>query len=128
MKVYDAWSFGYDDSGFVIEGYVNLDRDGVIGGADGPVPALNDFNGMRITDCRTGRMLALDGVFPSDMDVLTATEFLRAKVQGEKRFRLTDIEKAAEAVYGNKKYVRIIKLREIEETCACREYFPGLWK
>ena len=128
MMVYGVDYFGHDRTGFVIEGYRNLDAGNVIGGAKGPVEALNDFSGVRITDCRTGRMLAIHGVFPDVQDMMTATEFLRGKVQAEKAIAMRDVEKAAKALWGKDGYVRLVKLRETEETCACGEYFPGVWK
>ncbi|UYV35960.1 hypothetical protein N4R57_12985 [Rhodobacteraceae bacterium D3-12] len=128
MRISGAQDFGHYKSGLVVERYSNLDKGNIVGGAPGPVPALNNFSGMRITDCRSGRMVALHGVGLQVVQELSATEFLRSKVQGEKRVRLSDVEKAAKALYGQNNYVRIIKLRETEETCACREFFPGAWK
>lgn len=128
MRVANAEGFGHYKSGLVAEQYVNLEKDGVIGAAPGPVPALDKFNGMRITECRSGRILALDGASWSAMEQMVATEFLRQKVQAEKPLRLRDAEKAARALFGQDNYVRIIKLRETEETCACRDFFPGMWK
>ena len=128
MFVYGARYFGNADSGFVIEGYRNLDKGEVTGGAPGPLPELDNFNGSRITECRSGHFVALHGAFGEIEKVLGATEFLRAKMQGGKAFGIADVRKAARALYGNDAYVRMINLRETEETCACRDFFPGQWK
>lgn len=127
MIVSQASDFGYAGSGFVVEHYTNLDKDGIRGAADGPVAQLNGFDGMRITECRSGRIIALDRVFHDGVDKLTVTEFLRGKVQAGKRFTMRGVETAAEAIYAKNDYVRIVKLRETEETCACREFVPGAW-
>ena len=128
MAVSNGRPFGFSESGYVVEDYRNLDRDGIPAGEVGPIPVLNHFIGTRIIDCRTGRFLALDGVFDDPNLVLTATEFLREKTQAEKAFSLSDVEQAARAVYHKDGSVRYLTLRETEETCACGEYFPGVWK
>ncbi|OWU83648.1 hypothetical protein ATO6_17455 [Oceanicola sp. 22II-s10i] len=129
MRVSGASFFGYSESGFILEQYRNLDTaDGIIGGAPGPIPALNNFNGVRITDCRSGGMVAIDGISWEADATLNATEFLRHKAQARKRFELAEVEQAARAVYGKSHGVRILRLRETEETCACNDHYPGLWQ
>ena len=32
-----------------------------------------------------------------------------------------------DALYGDEPGIRILSLRETEETCACSEYYPGVW-
>jgi len=128
MFVYGARYFGTEDSGFVIEGYRNLDKDGVVGGAPGPLSELDNFNGSRIVDCGSGHFVALHGAYGEIEKVLGATEFLRGKIQVGKRFGIADVRKAARAVYGDDAFVRMVNLRETEETCACRDFFPGQWK
>ncbi len=127
MLVDNAAMFGPVD-GFVYEYYGNLDSpDGVVGGADGPLPELNDFHGFRITECRTGRFVAVSDFDETFGKTLLATEFLRHKAQNDQPFTMSDIMKAVHALYGNSPGVRILSLRETEETCACRDFFPGLW-
>ena len=127
MYVYGARYFGDEHSGFVIEGYRNLDKDAVIGGAPGPLPELDNFNGSRIIECRSGHFVALHGAYGEIEKVLGATEFLRGKIQNGKRFGIGHVRKAARAVYGKDSHVRMVNLRETDETCACGDFFPGMW-
>lgn len=130
MLVDTADLFGYDGSGFIIESYTSpTSADGVIGGGKGPVPQLDNFHGFRVTDCRSGRIVAVYGASQfSDGDTMLATEFLRTRVQQENPIKFADVQRAAKAVFGHDGYTRVVILRETEETCACGEYYPGMWK
>lgn len=115
--------------GFVYEYYGNLDSpDGVVGGADGPIPALNDFHGFRITECRSGRILAVSRFDETFGKTMLATEFLRNKARNDQPFTMGDVKSAAKAIFGGQPAVRFLDLRETEETCACRDFFPGMWR
>ena len=129
MLVYGAQAFGDGDSGLVIETYRNLDTaDGRIAAADGPVPELNNFNGFRVTDCRSGRSVAVHGIGAGEGEAqMTATEFLRGDVQAGRKLSLKNVERAAKALYGKDGYARVLILRSKNETCACREIYPGAW-
>ena len=73
-------------------------------------------------------MLAIDGIGAYDAaGPLLATEFLRETVKAERAFTLQDVARAADALYGDEPGIRILSLRETEETCACSEYYPGVW-
>lgn len=129
MYVFGATDLGGYESGLLIEGYRNLNSaDGVIAGADGPVPALNNFNGYRITDCRTGRAVGVhgDSVVQGEGKLL-ATEFLRNRAQRGDALPLRQVQRAADAIYGNDGYARVLRLRVKNETCACAEFYPGRW-
>ncbi|MFK7938969.1 MAG: hypothetical protein AB8B82_06290 [Roseovarius sp.] len=129
MNVYGASMFGHAQSGFVFETYHSLDSaDGIIAGADGPVDALNQFMGIRITQCRTGKFIAVKNA-PAyrSIDPLLATEFLRNRTQREEPFRFVDVKRAATALYAKGGFSEVIILRETEETCACNVHYPGVW-
>lgn len=134
MLVFRAESFGHRGSGFVTDTYSNMiGRDRAAGGRSdflpAPLPQLAKFNGYRVMDCRSGAFLAI-GVYNDkemtgafglhDPDQLLATEFLRPKVQRKKPFTLADVQRAARALYSGRD-VRILELRETEQTCACKE-------
>lgn len=130
MMVSGADLFAYDGSGFIIESYTSPDsEDGVIGGGKGPVPELDSFHGLRVTECRSGKMVAVYGAVQyRDGDTMLATEFLRTRTQQKKPIKFVHVQRAAKALFGHDGYTRVLMLRETEETCACREYYPGLWK
>lgn len=130
MMVDSADFFGYDGSGFIIESYTSpTTEDGIIGGGKGPVPQLDNFHGFRVTDCRSGKIVAVYGASQfNDGQTMLATEFLRTRMQQQEPVKFTHVERAAKAVFGHDDYIRVVILRETEETCACGEYYPGLWK
>jgi hypothetical protein len=130
MRVYDATPFGHSESGFVFESYHSLDTaDGRIAGADGPVPALNQFIGIRITECRTGKFIAVNGAPGNNSAApMLATEFLRTRAQQQDPFRFVDVKRAAKALFGKDGFTQMSVLRETEETCGCNVLFPGVWK
>lgn len=131
MGVYSANIFGFGDSGFLIEDYmettVNVGPD-----ANGnysssvvtpPVPQLAGFNGYRITDCRSGEFLAIGASrYENPEERLTATEFLREKVQDQRAFSLSDVRNAAQAIYRGQD-ILMITLRETDGTCACDQFY-----
>ena len=119
MGVNNAMSFGHSGSGFIVEDYRYLGDP-----APASLPkALTSFFGGRIVDCGTGKIVAVNYKSYEELDsALSATEFLRAAVQGDKRIRFNDVQRAAKAVYGKD----VMVLRETEETCGCNAYFPGL--
>lgn len=119
MGVDDARTFGHAESGFIVEEYRYL---GDPAPADLP-KALTRFYGGRVVDCRSGKIVAVNHKDQEEINAaLSATEFLRAAVQGEKRIRFNDVQRAAKAVFGED----VMVLRETEETCGCNAYFPGL--
>lgn len=135
MSIFNASGFGYQGSGFATELYSNaLERDP---GPDGrmdrlptSIPELSGFDGYRVMDCRTGKFLAFRGMTPSERnqvgsngqaEQLLATEFLRDKHQNKQPFALSDVKRAAQALYKGRE-VQILELRETEQTCACKEY------
>ena len=116
---------GAQGSGVVVEFYFNRS---VLQGTTyvrqpGPVPALNNFAGVRATHCATGTIVAIPDVLePEQVAVaLAATEFMRNSVQAGKPVRLESLKSAAKAVYG-----KMIVLQENEETCGCNWDFPDL--
>ncbi len=124
MTIYNVQILGNGTSGVTVEGYANATtlRDTIYERRPGPVAALTDFSGSRVTFCETGDFVAIPGVSPASVnDSLSATEFLRAQVKADKRLRFADVKKAAKAVYDD-----VIVLRETEQTCACSIYFPDL--
>lgn len=130
MMVYGAEYMGNAASGMALEMYVNkTTAEGSIAAAPGPIPQLDNFNGVRITECRSGQFLAIHGVAPDEAQLgLSATEFLRPSLKAGRRVAMADLRKAAKALYGDDTYVRMMMLRETEETCACRELYPGAWQ
>jgi len=126
MQIGDIQVLGGDaaESGVTVERYGNsIDlQDNVYVSRPGPVPALNEFHGVRVTSCSTGDFLAIPQVEVDTVNgSLAATEFLRASVQSSRRVTFGAVRQAAKAVYG-----KVIVLRETEETCSCSVYFPDL--
>ena len=108
-------------SGFTIEQYWHV-RTGP-NPPTAPVVALDKFFGVRIMECATGRFIAVDDN-PDAGQVeaaLSATEFLRGKVQSEQPFTYDDVRQAGEAVFGY-----LVLLRENEESCGCSVLYPEL--
>ncbi|MEQ8898927.1 MAG: hypothetical protein RID23_17745 [Roseovarius sp.] len=130
MMTHDVEYLGDETSGFTIETYLNkTSADGIVAGAPGPIPQLDNFNGVRVTDCRSGHFVAIHGVGQREAyAALTATEFLRPRLKAGQAVRTQDVRRAADALYGGESYVRVLTLRETEETCACREFYPGHWQ
>ena len=126
MRVSGAEPFGYYGSGFATEEYSNaLENDA---GADGvydflavSVPALAGFSGYRVIDCKSGEFLAIASYNGSDPKQLTATEFLRSKVQAEKPFTMADVKRAARALSKGQN-AAFLTLRETEQTCSFDQY------
>ena len=88
-----------------------------------PVAALDDFSGVRITDCSTGQIIAIstyDGV-DGVSDKLLATEFLRPKIRAGKAVAYRDVQRAAKTIYGE-----VLLLRENVETCVCNYFYSEL--
>jgi hypothetical protein len=113
-------------SGVVIERYqvdMVLDDTGVYQPGKGPVASLDGFFGVRVIHCASGYFHAIDTTQDAVTvaAVLSATEYLRAKVQGGKAVTRTELASAVRAVYGKQ-----IRLRETEETCGCNAAFPEL--
>ncbi|NHF74173.1 hypothetical protein [Paracoccus xiamenensis] len=126
MRVSNAESFGYYGSGFATEDYANAleddaGADGVYDYLDVPVGDLARFSGYRVIDCKSGEFLAISHFGEAGAQRLTATEFLRSKVQEEKPISLADVRRAAEALYKGLD-VAILTLRETEQTCSCKNY------
>ncbi len=122
MRVSNRAVFGYFDSGFMVEEYGNeskLNADGDYQNLSVSVPELDSFQGYRVIDCRSGEFLAISASSVAAGQQLAATEFLRSKVQGEKPFTLTDVRRAAQALYKGRDDVVILTLRETEKTCSC---------
>lgn len=125
MTVYDVQRLGDSDTaGVTVEDYANATTltDTVYEPRPGPVPALNGFSGARVTFCATGDFVAIPGQNASTVNSsLSATEFLRGKLQKAQPVRFADLRRAAKAVYGD-----VIVLRESDETCACSAFYPDL--
>lgn len=85
-----------------------------------PVPDLNNFAGFRVVDCKSGRFLAIGGANGGAAE-LAATQPLRDKVRDHAAFTLADVKNAAEILYRGQD-VKILTLRETEQTCSCREF------
>lgn len=126
MKASDPSSFGYSKSGFVSETYENVlvepDADGSSYWLPAPVPQLAAFRGYRVMDCRSGKFLAIGTVWRNEAAQLLATEFLRDKAQKEQPITLSDVKRAAQAIYKGRRDVTIMELRETQKTCACENY------
>ena len=119
MGVDNVMTFGHSDSGFTVEDYTFV---GSQTSASLPA-ALTKFYGGRVVECRSGKIVAVNYQRGEAIQQsLSATEFLRAAVQGEKRIRFNDVQRAAKAVFGED----VMVLRETEETCGCNYYFPSL--
>mgnify|MGYP001597015873 CR=1 FL=1 len=126
MRVSNTQGFGYFNSGFLTEEYSNAtrtDADGVSHNLSVSVPELDSFQGYRVIDCRSGEFVAIGATSTIRAHHLLATEFLRSKVQDEKPFTLADVRRAAKALYKGRD-VKILTLRETEQTCSC-EYYTG---
>ena len=126
MRVSNRAVFGYFDSGFMVEEYGNeskLNADGDYQNLSVSVPELDSFQGYRVIDCRSGEFLAISASSVAAGQQLAATEFLRSKVQDEKPFTLADVRRAAKALYKGRD-VKILTLRETEQTCSC-DYYGG---
>lgn len=125
MTVSDVQILGSTmNSGVTVEYYANATTliDTVYVRRPGPVPELTDFAGVRVLACATGDFVAIPGASAGSVNSsLSATEFLRARVQSDKPLRFADVKKAAKAVYG-----KVIVLRESEQTCGCNTFFPDL--
>ena len=124
MVTGELYIFGPDNvsTGVVVERYFNATelRDNVYVSRPAPVPHLVEFYGVRVTYCPTGQFLAIDAQSPAEVDAaLSATEFLRPRLQAGQPVRFDDLRRAANAVYGG-----AIVLRETEETCGCNMFFP----
>ena len=130
MMTHDVEYLGDETSGQTIETYLNkTTADGIVAGAPGPIPQLDNFNGVRVTDCRSGHFVAIHGVGQREAyAALTATEFLRPRLKAGKAVRVQDVRRAADALYGGEHYLRVLTLRETEETCGCNALYPGLWQ
>ncbi len=125
MTVGNVQPLGDEGSGVVLEMYFNivLLEGTIFRPAPGPVPALDYFSGVRVTQCASATFLAING--QTDVGevaaALGATEFLRSSLQGKRAVSLGDMKQAVRAVYG-----KTPLLRETGETCACSIYFPEL--
>lgn len=112
-------------TGIVVEEYRhNIVSHGDLAEADTPAAAaLSGFNGLRITDCASGRMVAVPGQGRSydAADALATTTFLREAAARKQPATAARMKQAVKAVLG-----KGIELRENAETCACNTYFPEL--
>lgn len=123
MQVWDLDLFAQTSAGpITIEGYADPyepGADGVYGYRSKSIQALHEFNGVRLVNCATRRILALNvNAHPSEVRIaLSATEFLRDDMQAGRNVQFRDVRSAAKAVYGN----TLIELRETEATCGCDE-------
>lgn len=124
MSVSWPYMFGYDGSGYVIENYedfVYVDGGGNTQRAE-RLPLFDGFVGVRITQCSTGRFIAINGPKPRDAEPgLVATEFLREKIRNQRPISFANLQSAAEALYDE-----VHVLRDTEETCGCNLHFPEL--
>ncbi len=130
MNVYELRAPGRDApvGGITVENYqVDMQPDdspeGVYREVAPPVASLSGFFGVRVTHCATGTFFAIDTRDGPDSVVaaLSATEFLRPKVQRGQAIGREDLGTAVQAVYGG-----AIRLRETAETCGCSTLFPEL--
>ncbi len=112
-------------TGIVVEDYRhNITSHGELAEADTPpVDALSGFNGLRVTHCASGRMVAVPGRGRSydAANTLAATTFLREAAAKEQPATAARMKQAVKAALG-----KGIELRENAETCACNTYFPEL--
>lgn len=113
-------------SGVVLERYQvgsAPGADGVYADLPGPVEALENFYGVRITHCASGIFHAVktDQRPGTVAAALAATEFLRGKIKAGQPVGRGDLAQAVRAVYGMQ-----TRLRETEETCGCSVAFPEL--
>lgn len=119
------WPAVIAGTGIVVEEYRhNIVSHGTLAEADTPpVDALSGFNGLRVTHCASGRMVAVPGQRNSydAAEALAATTFLRDAVAKEQTATAARMKQAVRAALG-----KGIELREDAETCACNAYFPEL--
>ncbi|WP_112308908.1 hypothetical protein [Pseudogemmobacter bohemicus] len=119
------WPAVIAGTGIVVEEYRhNIVSHGTLAEADTPpVDALSGFDGLRVTHCASGHMVAVSGRRNSyeAADALAATVFLRDAVTQEQTATAARMKQAVRAAFG-----KGIELREDAETCACNVYFPEL--
>lgn len=86
-------------------------------------PELAEFSGVRVTDCASGRFIAIDTYADSGevASALYGTEFLRMPLEAGESVSFTDVESAAKAVFDH-----VFVLEETSETCSCFENYPDL--
>lgn len=133
MEVSGVEPFGFDGSGFVAEKYrpgliVTPHPEGLGDNIDAmpvPVAGMDSIYGYRVMDCRSREYLAFDTMDKYEAEHLLATEFLRNKAQNRQQFSFSDVKRAAEALYRGRD-VKIMTLRETEQTCGCAAYSDNL--
>lgn len=111
-------------SGVVVESYYNktAPKDTVYTPLPAPVKALENFSGMRVTHCASGKIMAVRDISGEQaVTALAATEFLRDKLKAHQKISYGDVKKAVVALYG-----KPIELMETAQTCGCANYFDGM--
>jgi hypothetical protein len=111
-------------SGVVVENYWDAGHwQGGAAPARPSLPELQDFRGVRIVHCASGRFLAVKDGPPAHEAIiaLASTEFLRPTLRAGGEPSWEDLRRAADALYPG-----AIAMRETAETCGCAEIFPEL--
>ncbi|MEZ5715497.1 MAG: hypothetical protein R3D85_10210 [Paracoccaceae bacterium] len=121
----DPQVFGHAESGFVWETWQALKDNRE---RESRPAALDGFDGIRLVDCRSGAIVAMDRGFTDEIAAMLEGRFLAGAVTRGAGFALEDVQRAAKAAARGRDDIRLLALRETEQTCGCAEFFPRLWK
>ena len=112
-------------TGFVVEHYSNTSSIDIDLGyvLPAPSPELEDFSGLRMTNCATGEML-VTRTSDTSHDLVAKLETapgMAKRIAAETPIRTATMRQAMRHLYGN-----AMLLVEDEETCGCNAVFPEL--